>query len=398
MIIGLDTLPDHGAAHYQINFRRDMFIATGRARDLLVNAFSKLPGLRSVGLRDYDGNGRYREGEKAKWKSYGWSLGDPCQHPHSRPRYAPPDTLLPLLLFVLSEASITPTNLEAFLRRAKMPDRAFDLSCLPSDVMPVLSGLKTLLLSLEADRVVHGGDTGHKHLRGFLQHTPLLEHLRLNFTSMPITSSDVGSEGLLRWLSIPSGSAGKVEPAPIPLHHLATLDLGMLNVRPGTLLRVVSKFVNLKSLSLWKVTLQCSDHHDNGNDSCVWSQFLPKLGKAFQSPKDVSRIMIGFAVETNTATRAAHYGPADVQFASKVLVDANGEKKFEDPESKVSYRKCVGSSVQEWFEDLSNKAFVEQPEESDRSYDSEDGEDDDDEDEGVEMSEESVSGNDGDGE
>lgn len=45
---------------------RNVLIATGQARDMLKEAFSKLPNLRTVGLRDYDGAGRVRDGPDAR--------------------------------------------------------------------------------------------------------------------------------------------------------------------------------------------------------------------------------------------------------------------------------------------------------------------------------------------
>lgn len=370
-----------------------MLLTTGRARDLLVEAFSKLPNLRSVGLRDYEGNGRTRDGEKAKWRSYGWSLSD--IPPYSRDRYAPPDSILPLLLFALSEASVRPTNFEAFLRRTRMLDCSFDLDYLPSGVAPVLSGLRTLLLSLDEGQSFSGQiDTGHRHLKNFLQHTPLLEHIRLNFSNMFVTNE--GANSFLRWFGTPSGAAHNIEPTPITLDHLATLDLGMLSAKPETLLQVVSKFPKLKALSLWKVTLTSGKAPDVEDDRRAWSQLLPKLGRAFQAPEEFSSIMIGFVDEEIIYTRAGNN--AEIKFAFKVSLDKNGEKKFEDPEGKVSYRKRVGSNVQDWLDDLGNRAYTELPEiaSSDDSELDDEDEDDDGEGEDDEVNELSESGSEGD--
>lgn len=391
MIIGLDTLQDADSTTYHDppDVRREVFLNTGAACDLLVDAFSKLPNLRSVGLRDYDGNGRHRDGEMAKWRSYGWSLGDTRER--SRKRYALPDSMFPILLFALGKASVKPTNLEAFLRRNRMPDRSFDLSCIHFDVAPVLSGLRTLLLSLDdARNHISQQDSTfnkHTHLKNFLQHTPLLEHLRLNFTNMMVSpSSEIGSEGLLRWLGAPFGVAVKTGPPPIALDHLTTLDIGMLALIPKTLLQVVSKCAKLQRLSLWKVVLSCSEDRSESTD-CLWSVYLPKIAKAFQAPDGVSRVMIGFAGEEYRGAPSDGY--RDVKFANKVSVDANGEKKFEEPGGQVSYRKFVGSNVQDWLEDLGRRTFVEALEFSDDSDDGEDDEVDDDE---------ADEGDDGDGE
>lgn len=337
-----------------------------------MDAFSKLPNLRSVGLRDYHGNGRLRDGEYAKWRSYGWSSGTPFGV-----GYAPPDDMLPFLLFTLGKASVRPTNFEAFLRRRRIPDRSFDITSLRSDVASVLSGLRTLLLNLDDARPLNAPQgprfNGHHHLQRFLQHTPLLEHLRLNFANR-VADTSVGSESFLRWFGTPTGVAVTTGSLPIALDHLTTLDLGLLYVTPKTLLQVVSKCAKLKALSLWKVTLQSLEDRDENADS-LWSSCLPRIGKAFQAPEDVCTVTIGFAYESTN-----HFSHPEIKFASKVSVDGNGEKKFEDPEGKAFYRKRVGSNVKEWLEDLGKRTFFEKPDLSGDSDDSEDDEDDDGED------------------
>jgi hypothetical protein len=366
---------------------------------LLEEAFSKLPNLRSVGLRDYDGNGRYREGGTAKWRSYGWSLGGP--HLLSRTSYASPESLFPLLIFALGEASVRPTNLEAFLRRRQMSDRSFDLAYLPPNVAPVLSGLRTLLLSLDDGLSLPGrrGYTEHRHLKDFLQLTHSLEHLRLNFTtrnlSLPINSPVTAcSEKLLRWLGTPHRPASMVESATIALEHLTTLDLGMLRVIPETLLRLVSKFAKLKSLSLWKITFPCVENGEAEDDGRSWATFLPKLGKAFQVPDIVSTVMIGFPVE-----ELGNRYPdllADVMFASNISTDQNGVKKFEGLQKKADYRKHVGSDVQLWLENLGNSVFNDLPDLSDEvnlakhSFDEEEEEEEDDDDDSEDTEDDEV--------
>lgn len=51
---------------------REWLLRTGQARDMLAEAFSKLKNLKIVGLRDFNAQGRLREGGKeALWRSYG---------------------------------------------------------------------------------------------------------------------------------------------------------------------------------------------------------------------------------------------------------------------------------------------------------------------------------------
>jgi hypothetical protein len=81
-------------------------------------------------------------------------------------------------------------------------------------------------------------------------------------------------------------------------------------------------------------------------------------------------------VVEKSSTRSHHI--TNVKFARKVTTDGNGEKQFEDPENQVSYRKRVGSSVQDWLEELGDRAFGNRPVYVD-VYNSEDDDDEDDE-------------------
>lgn len=345
-----------------------MLLATGHARDLLVQAFSQLPNLRIVGIRDYDGRGRWRDGPDALWRSYGWTFNGSEHRPY-RSR-ASPDSILPLILYALGETSTKPQNIEVFLRRSRLSDRSFELGFMQPRVVPILSGLKTLLLRLE-DNMLPGfpsqahrsGNNDYRRLKELLQHMPLLEHLRLNFVSneQPPTAPQI----LLDWLGWSHTSPYPEGPPPVKLDHLTTLDLGMLGFTPDILIRVVSKFAKLKELSFWKAALRInSTKADEGE--CMWAGFLPQLGRAFQAPEGVTRVMIGWAVES------AYHKPQRVQpvrFAGRTSIDSNGEKKFENPEDVVSFRKRVGNNARDWLAELGEMAFL--PSDRSSSVDSE---------------------------
>ncbi|KAF2770555.1 hypothetical protein EJ03DRAFT_65076 [Teratosphaeria nubilosa] len=113
-------LNHQGGRHREAGYmERSLFVATGQAHAMLVEAFSKLPNLRTVGLRDYDGAGRLRDGDSARWKSYGWSFGDPPQTVHwdGTQRPQPPDPIFGSLLFALGKARSNIEGVEVFLRR-----------------------------------------------------------------------------------------------------------------------------------------------------------------------------------------------------------------------------------------------------------------------------------------
>lgn len=93
---------------------RDVLLQTGLARDMLAEVFSNLPNLKTVGLRDYDGYGRIRDGPYAKWRSWGWSLFSENYVVDRRPHAL----LFPMLLSALTQANARPSNIEVFTKKS----------------------------------------------------------------------------------------------------------------------------------------------------------------------------------------------------------------------------------------------------------------------------------------
>lgn len=219
---------------------------------------------------------------------------------------------------------------------------------------PMLSGLKKLLLSLNEKRnhalPLDSSDSAFYNLKVFLSQIPGLEHIRLNFGSENATSPQHG-EMLLKWLGSRATDTQMAVPS-IQWVSLTTLDLGLVTMRPPTILALVSKFVNIKSLWLWKTCLFEDTTPDTDGSAHAWPPLLQALAKAFQKPLDVEFLMIGWAAEILDRISIVQM----VKFASTVKTDANREKVFEGKQDVVSYRKRVGSDVREWLEALAEGA------------------------------------------
>lgn len=340
---------------------------------MLASAFSKLPNLRTIGIRDYNGKGRWRDGDAAMWRSYGWSSvkKDPR---HLRHAAMSPDPILSLLLYSLGETLTRPDRIEVFLRRDRLHDASFDLSpsFMQSRAILVLSNLRTLLLSLQPGEdprpfrpdPVQKHEESFRNLKGFLQHTPLLEHLRLNFVDY--TQPSWCTDTLLAWLGTMPGPGDDLASAPVTLDHLTTLDLGMAHVKPRTLLAIVSKFTKLEALSLWKIAFPkaLEELNDPGfTGTCMWSYYLPKLGEAFPVPENIKNLMVGWPTERVTAGLL----PERVRFADRTKVDARGSLPPESFDDVVVYRKEVGSDVCAWLGELGERASLPPAIESDSS-------------------------------
>lgn len=142
-------------------------IASGQARDMLAEAFSRvcffrssliktvlltalqLPNLRKVGLRDYDARGRFRDGENVLWRSYGHSLtgNEPVIQ-------QPPDQIWILLLNAIALSGANVPGIEVFLRHAwRLSEQSFEVLSgrMSQRVLPVLAQLRSLMLTIGSD-------------------------------------------------------------------------------------------------------------------------------------------------------------------------------------------------------------------------------------------------------
>lgn len=363
---------------------RGVLLETGQARDMLVEAFSKLPNLRTVGLRDYNAHGRLRDGQDTAWRSYGWTHGfdhglNTALAPPILRRsmdLASPESTLPLLIYALGCARAKPENIEVFLRRRlKLTPASFNLldGFMAPKTVPVLAGLRRLMLTIALDAHNHFGPPRVPHdnesvtnvpLKRLLHHTPALETLRLNFD--PEQSF---AQPLLEWLgkpvSVSTPAAGSALP-PVLLSHLTSLDLGMLNVEARTLHNVTTKF-RLVSLSLWKVTLICKDLSELHEEVEGWTRLLNGLSEAHQVSSPLKSVLIGFP----SHGRYSDIGVRTVQVYFDLPTGNLGDQKRTSPLDRVTYRASCGTSVGDWFHNLAIHTAFDSDQES-----SEDGEDD----------------------
>ncbi|KAK4900697.1 hypothetical protein LTR27_002413 [Elasticomyces elasticus] len=380
VIISTDTLPSSGLADQDRLPRalssggympREMLIHTGRARDLLVEAFSNLPKLRTVGLRDYDGKDRIRDGEHAYWRSYGWRFGGDDADLRDRHHCAQvsPVPLLPMLLYALGSAHATPSNVEVFLRRhPKLTPASFDVV---ADVTtPVLRGLRTVMLHIMAPyphyRALGDDDDLWCQLpiKRFLQETAAVEELRLNFEP-----NETLAHQLLGWLG--EGVSSAITSIPhvpsLSLPALRTLDLGKLNTDVRTL-----------------VTLRCKDQAEYQDDTSRWTAFFVALARALPTSSSLTRFSVGYPNQAGTVD-GVHSLPYGAELR-RVFFKKN-QADDSPKEDKASYRAGYGSSIKHWLEEIAERTWMPNYLPVDLTDDSED-----DESEGDESDSDSIEG------
>ncbi|KAH0402184.1 hypothetical protein KCU89_g3406, partial [Aureobasidium melanogenum] len=354
----------------------DVLMASGQAVHMLSEAFSKLPNLRTVGLRDYNGLGRYRDGEFATWKSWGWSFawdGLPAYdaddvRSHRGLRTIPPEPVLPVLFYALGHAKVVPESIHVFLRkRPKLTQQSFNIldGYLGEKIRPVLGNMKELMLAIAYDKSPYDYQRSMATtkfetvntipLARLLQRTPKLETLRLNFEpSQPFAS------GFLDWLGSPASSwlASCTSPAAnsVALPHLTALELGMLTVPAATLLKVLAKF-DLESFSLWKVKLHASSPSEPEN---CWQALLQELATTLKQKTRLKSVLIGFPTQLHCRRDIeddCFFKPVGVSDEDITV----GDEDISGLTQEAKHYAGPGTSMVEWLEELSNRIYVPPP-------------------------------------
>ncbi|KAI5196051.1 hypothetical protein E4T42_07093 [Aureobasidium subglaciale] len=368
-----------GKAMYEAGYAsHDVLLATGQALNMLSDAFSKLPNLRTIGLRDYNGRGRFRDGDLATWKSWAWSFGWEDMSAYSpagqflRPLVLiSPEAILPLVFYALGQAKVSPESVHIFLRKhARLTPRSFDIlnGYLGEKVRPVLGEIKELMLAIGPDtpQSYFRSDPSNGHgpatdapLTRLLERTPKLETLRLNFDPRQSFAAR-----FLDWLGDPV--SGQAHPStslvtqPVLLPRLSALELGMLSISADVLLKVLTKF-DLQSFSLWKVTLD--DVSESGEED-HWQPLLYDLAAALPQSTRLKSVLIGFPSHTCRGVVPFRSGPRleDPVFFKPIGAGAEGTYNTSDLAQEVKHHAGPGTSMKVWLEELSTRTIVKRQE------------------------------------
>ncbi|KAF2136604.1 uncharacterized protein K452DRAFT_258856 [Aplosporella prunicola CBS 121167] len=386
------------------HLNRQALLEKGQARDMLVEAFSKLPNLRTVGLRDYSAKGRPRDGPNSSWRSYGWSycgVSQTITYPNGgASAMGSPNTLFPLIIDALARAHAVPGNIEVILRKqSKLAPASFDVfsGYKAPDVAPVLGGLKKLLLTIATSNYWSDGRSSDKdgvtatYLKRFLNHTSNLELLRLNFQPDQALATPV-----LEWLGHPAPDP------PIALPNLTCLDLGMLTVPGPTLVKAIAKWPKLESFNLWKVTLQCANMDELRAEEDGWARLFRNLALALPDTTSIKAVTIGYASQACCSPRnTAHSYFSNTRDEFRIYFSESADAaKAPDSDvdtNKVAYRARYGTNVKDWLKDVAERTTCDKPGFAGDSDDSGSEFHDDDDDENDDEDEDNDGDGDGDG-
>ncbi|CAK7275231.1 hypothetical protein SEPCBS119000_006590 [Sporothrix epigloea] len=293
-------------------------MTNGSAVRLLATAFSLLPNLETVQLRDYDSYTPYRGRPFEALRSHGlWRLREhfgwrskkmmriTCSPIFSTQAFA-------IVMMALAQSNARPSNLEVSSKhRNGIHYFALDLAPMPRldlhggggdgggedkvHVFQVLAGLRRLhlhlrfgFLSAVADDFgisdylphrdyTHPASVDCLPLCVWLAHCPKLEWLRLNLEN----ETDVDNNIVLGQLGVPlpdfypfpPGSEASRDITLPFASHLRRLDLGRACCYQSVLFSVLHRLPALEHLSLWRSTLVTKDCHPHG----TWEDFLEAL-------------------------------------------------------------------------------------------------------------------------
>ncbi|PVH76828.1 hypothetical protein DL98DRAFT_517680 [Cadophora sp. DSE1049] len=285
-------------------FNHSSFLDTARNVEMLAEAFSTLPNLETIGMRDFNSLSRYRDAPHTAWNSYGsrtyfQETGNHMLSVHNRHNFgiaASSDHLIFVyrvfrdILLGAGRASLSLKHFEVILRNYTLSDRAFIIPrYLEPTIVPVLANLRTIFLDLNSDPpYIHVekdktmAPCPSYFLMKFLSRTVNLEHLRLNFRSYRDT------ESFLSWLSrspptISNSAAATspcAEPCPVVLKNLRQIDIGMITVEPKVILAIIRKHQTaLRVISLHKVSFVHTTDVPADERVNLWAKFFKDLSK-----------------------------------------------------------------------------------------------------------------------
>lgn len=363
--------PTSRAMYAAGHVNHNVLMASGQALHMLSEAFSKLPNLRTVGLRDYNGLGRYRDGKWATWKSWGWSFGwDGMSTYNADNRNSQRmletiscEPVLPLILYSLGQSKVSPENIHVFLRKhQKLTQQSFNIldGYMGDKIIPVLSNMRGLMLALGNDttpyhygrvmKATKSDIANNLPLARLLQRTPKLETLRLNFDQSIKFASD-----FLDWLGSPLSTHGPptaLTTASVSLPQLTALELGMTTVPAETLLKVLTKF-DLESFSLWKVKLYA--RLPSQPEDC-WQAMLHDLAAALRQKTHLRSVLIGYPSQL-------HHGmaPADRDDDCYFRHVDSADDDISGLTQEAKHYAGPGTTMADWLEGLATRTYIPPP-------------------------------------
>lgn len=275
----------------------------------LADAFSRLPNLETVALRDFNSTRRSRDGPRAQWRSYGsQTLADETgTRPVTNQLFNwgsaalldRADILFKAIIHGLGLANVRLKNLEVMERNGNLLfDSAFYLHPdFAAAYAPVLGNLQKLHLCIDVYWATspHAAQPYHQeNLIKFLSQCQGLEELRINGKRNSYNKgSRMNLHLFMSWLAAsetkPLSQLQSADisiddeeaPPAVEFPHLTNLSLGMMALTLNEAVHLITKFAgSLQYLELWRFQLiadTSSDVEVEGKKQNLYISLLKRL-------------------------------------------------------------------------------------------------------------------------
>ncbi|CAK7271362.1 hypothetical protein SEPCBS119000_004566 [Sporothrix epigloea] len=372
-----------------LHVQQETLFMSGRAQQLLAAAFSLLPNLEIVQLRDTTSRTRYRDGSHAPWRSYGLrctqdvlgKIDRRFQFQNENPEIS--SIAFSIVMTALAVSNARPESIEVKMHSkwAGLKYFAFDLSPVPRLGLPgvsaenddgnklaVLAALRKLHLKLqfvvnphkashlESDDSPLDGKSGRAAtecipLHVWLAHCPNVQWFRLNLHKESRNHNDVFLRRLGSPLPaaypLPAGSKASRNITMPFASHLRRFDLGVACCRRDVLLKLLNCFPALEHLSLFRFSL-IRDKKTADTPYNIWNKFFDELATSTLGLQLKEMSLRRLSVAIYSYTQPYMLKPYIVTFTEDEVDDIHF--KAEDGKPMASWLQDIhmGVLLQEW--------------------------------------------------
>ncbi|KAM0523118.1 hypothetical protein ACHAPE_001610 [Trichoderma viride] len=328
----------------------------GLVSKYLADAFSRLPNLETVALRDFNSTRRSRDGPHAQWRSYGsQTLADETGalpvtpqlfHSGKTALLDRASNLFRAIIHGLGLANVRLKNLEVMERSGNLLfDSAFFLHPdFEAAYAPVLGSLKKLHLCIDVCWAgsPHAVQPNHQeNLIKFLSHCQGLEEVRINGKR---NSYGIGNRMNLHlfmsWLaasetkplsqlqSADISMDGEDAPPPVEFPQLFNLSLGMMALTLEETVHLITKLAgSLQHLELWRFQLMADPGTDIDEEEKKLNLYISLLKRLLAVPNlNLRHIKLGVLQQTLDGSGRYNNKMQAVEFTKDKPASTDAEK------------------------------------------------------------------------
>ncbi|EPE02830.1 f-box domain-containing protein [Ophiostoma piceae UAMH 11346] len=302
-----NDLPEQACFYHAALSDQSTIFSSGRAVEMLTEAFAHLPNLKTVSMRDWNSRTRFRDFDSGlkHWHSYGFptfvtSTGHRRDTNRINERAGFTTNVFNAVSAALAKSGARPENIELMLRDPVMgllesgfwvPPRAFE----QEKYKGMLAGLRKLHLSIVIGQYPEAGiyavrqsprlranpptldDQGLKsdlNCNRYIACTAQsLEWLRINFHVNEVE----GADAFMTYFTNPSNSKNSEDKIVYP--KLKQLDIGRVEVAPTSLCAMLEGLPTIETLILFNTTLMpnITVLSSPGPGEMQWQKLLVRL-------------------------------------------------------------------------------------------------------------------------